>query len=439
MLRLVLSMMCFCLLIALPAFSQTYNVTFRVDMSTQTGFTTPEVNGTFNNWCGNCFQMTDANGDHIWEATTALAAGTYEYKFSADNWATQETLIAGSACTVTNSGFTNRALTVAHDTTLAVVCWASCVSCAATPATHQITFQVDMNGTTGFTTPEVNGTFNNWCGNCTAMSDANGDNVWEVTVTLQDGSYEYKFSADNWTTQETLTAGTPCTNTTGTFTNRKLTVTANDTLPAVCWGSCDPCGQSTGPYNITFQVDMTGVTGYTTPELNGTFNNWCGNCAQMSDANGDHIWTITIPLNTGEYDYKFSYDNWAGQETLSSTASCVSDNNGFVNRHISVTQVADLGPVCWGSCAPCIVSVNETAETPLSVFPVPFNDQLQVSNPWNTRVQMQLFDMTGRAVAKVAAGPLSNGVIPTAQLPTGTYILQVVGGNKLATRKVVKE
>ncbi|MFM9004459.1 MAG: hypothetical protein ACKOSR_02990, partial [Flavobacteriales bacterium] len=51
-----------------------FDVTFRVDMSTQSGFTTPEVNGTFNNWCGNCFQMTDADGDNIWEATTALAS-----------------------------------------------------------------------------------------------------------------------------------------------------------------------------------------------------------------------------------------------------------------------------------------------------------------------------------------------------------------------------
>ena len=36
------------------------------------------------------------------------------------------------------------------------------------PATVNVTFQVDMGlvaaGT--FTTPEVNGTWNNWCGNC---------------------------------------------------------------------------------------------------------------------------------------------------------------------------------------------------------------------------------------------------------------------------------
>ena len=45
-----------------------------------------------------------------------------------------------------------------------------------------VTFQVDMNGvSSSFTTPEVNGTFNKWCGNCWEMSDNEGDNVWEFT------------------------------------------------------------------------------------------------------------------------------------------------------------------------------------------------------------------------------------------------------------------
>jgi hypothetical protein len=38
-------------------------------------------------------------------------------------------------------------------------------------------------------------------------------------------------------------------------------------------------------FSVTFLVDMNQVTqGFTTPEVNGTFNNWCGGCAPMSDA-----------------------------------------------------------------------------------------------------------------------------------------------------------
>ena len=48
--------------------------------------------------------------------------------------------------------------------------------------------------------------------------------------------------------------------------------------------------------NVTFQVNMNDYTGsFTTPEVNGTFNSWCGNCNVMTDADGDGIWTVTLP------------------------------------------------------------------------------------------------------------------------------------------------
>ena len=117
------------------------------------------------------------------------------------------------------------------------------------PSTVNVTFQVDMNQVTaGFTTPEVNGTWNNWCGNCNPMTDADGDGIWEATIPLLSGSYEYKFSADNWTIQEMNDPTASCTNGNATYTNRVLSVgTADITVPVVCWGSCDPCFYSPQP------------------------------------------------------------------------------------------------------------------------------------------------------------------------------------------------
>jgi hypothetical protein len=94
-----------------------------------------------------------------------------------------------------------------------------------------------------FTTPELNGTFNGWCGNCNAMSDADGDNVWDVTVALNVGdTIEYKYSADSWTIQEMNDPNAPCTNGDPTYTNRVYVVPSSDaTIGEVCWGSCDPC------------------------------------------------------------------------------------------------------------------------------------------------------------------------------------------------------
>jgi hypothetical protein len=414
-----------------------FNVTFRVDMSQQSGFTTPEVNGSFNNWCGNCFQMTDVDGDNIWEATTDLAAGTYEFKFSADNWGIQETLLQGSACTVTNFGFTNRTLAVSADVVLPVVCWSSCTDCASSPNIYTVEFQVDMNGVTGFTTPEVNGTFNGWCGNCTAMFDPDGDNVWSVSVTLQEGTYEYKFSHDNWTGQETLAAGSPCTVTTDQFTNRTIVVDGNITLEPVCWGSCAPCGQSTGPYNVTFAVDMSQVGfSYNTPEVNGSFNNWCGSCAPMSDADGDNIWTLTIPLPVGVHSYKFSYDNWTGQEELIPGSPCTLTESGFTNRTIDVSDTSVLPNVCWGSCEACIVNVEEAESTSFLVYPNPANEVMTVSLSEMTNAQISIHDMTGRLMSMSTIKNARVAQLNVRELPAGTYVVSIQNDRELLRRAV---
>jgi 1,4-alpha-glucan branching enzyme len=343
-----------------------FNVTFRVDMSQQTGFTTPEVNGTFNNWCGNCFQMTDVDGDNIWEGNTNLAPGNYQYKFSADNWHIQETLIPGGTCTVTASNFTNRTLAVTADVVLPVVCWGACVDCANAPVFYDVTFQVDMNQQTGFTIPEVNGSFNGWCGNCNPLQDTNGDGIWTTTITLLGGDYEYKYSHDTWSGQETLAPGSPCTQTTDTYTNRVLSLTQDVVLPVVCYGSCAACGIDIGPFPVTFSVDMSQVSGFITPEVNGTFNGWCGNCTPMSDADGDNIWTVDVPMYAGSYEYKFSFDNWTGQENLTPGGSCMVTTETFTNRAIDVTGPTDIGVVCWESCLACNTIVLNQMDLPVT-------------------------------------------------------------------------
>ncbi|MFM7728875.1 MAG: hypothetical protein ACKO7B_19405, partial [Flavobacteriales bacterium] len=336
------------------AWSQNVNVTFQVDMSQVTGYTTPEVNGTFNGWCGNCNAMTYTGSNNIWSVTVNIPANqTYEYKFSHDSWGGQENLIPGTACTVTNFGYTNRQIIVgSSNITVPVVCWGSCNTCAAPP--RAVTFRVDLSNISGFTTPTVNGTFNGWSGTANPMTDANTDGIWEATIYIPDGNYEYKFAYDNWTGQENLIAGSPCTATNGGYTNRTLVVSADATLPVVCWQSCSTCAAALLPKNVTFKVDMQNVTGFTTPEVNGSFNGWCGNCNPMTDANSDGIWETTIQLNQDTFEYKFSYDAWTGQENLTPGSSCTVTNFGYTNRTIIVGNTDQVLPVvCWESCTNC--------------------------------------------------------------------------------------
>lgn len=415
-------------LLSLSAWSQEFNVTFNVDMNQQSGFTTPEVNGSFNNWCGSCAPMSDPEGDGIWTLTIPLAAGTYEYKFSADNWGSQETLLAGSPCTVTNFGFTNRTLVVSADANLPLVCWGACSDCGSAPNIVDITFQLDMNGQTGFTTPEVNGTFNGWCGSCNPMTDADGDNVWTTTITLPAGDYQYKFSYDNWTGQETLVAGSSCTFTDGAFTNRVINATSDVIIDTVCWSSCDACGQSSGPYNVTFNLDMTQVGfSFVAPEINGGFNNWCGNCAALSDPDGDNIWSITIPLASGSHQYKFSYDNWTGQEEFTPDATCTFTENGFTNRLIDVTDNIVLNAVCWGSCEGCGNSVNEMENSDVRLMPNPTED-FTVINWKGNKQSIRVFNAQGQLIlSEQLAQGQQQFTLNAEALSTGMYTIVLVG------------
>lgn len=335
------------------------NVTFKVDMQNVSGFTTAYVNGSFNGFCGPCNPMTDANSDGIWETTIQLNQDTFEYKFTFDGWTGQEDLTPGSPCTSTIGGYTNRSIIVgAVDQVLPVVCWGSCSNCS--PPTRAVTFKVDLNGISGFTQPTVNGTFNGWSGDANPLTDANSDGVWETTIQLADGAYEYKFAYDNWANSEQLTAGSSCTVTDGGYTNRSLTVNGTSlTLPTVCWASCNSCAAPT--YDVTFQVNMANETGFTTPYLSGTFNGFCGNCNEMTDANNDGIYTVTIPLQTGVYEYKVSLDNWSASEQLASGSSCTVTNGGYTNRSLTVGTANQTIPVvCYATCADCVNEVSVT-------------------------------------------------------------------------------
>ena len=120
------------------------------------------------------------------------------------------------------------------------------------------------------------------------MTDPDGDMIYELMVTLNDGdTIEYKFTVDGWTDDETLDPNDPCTVTDGTFTNRGYVVAADATLPAVCWESCDPCntvGIDEGELQeMSVQPNPTqGELSLQLPELRSGAATW--NCHDMRGA-----------------------------------------------------------------------------------------------------------------------------------------------------------
>ena len=215
-----------------------YNVTFQVDME-QAGLVAGDivyVNGTLNDWCGDCNPLSDEDGDNVWTLTLPLSPATVEYKFTINGWSAQEELAVGSDCDFNPAdGFANRGFTLVDaPIVMPLVCYNSCTECVDDIAgcmdstasnynalanidnglcQYSVTFRVDMGNFQGsFGVVNVNGTFNGWCGDCNPMT-AVGDDVYEVTLNVSADTIEYKFTLDGWSQQEEFTPGTSCTTT----------------------------------------------------------------------------------------------------------------------------------------------------------------------------------------------------------------------------------
>ena len=197
------------------------------------------------------------------------------------------------------------------------------------------------------------------------MSDTDGDGTYEVTVSLEQGTTgNYTFlnspsNASDYGTSENLD-GLECADP-DNFNDRILPEITGDAMTIQnCFNSCESDGTCPDPeptYDITFSVNMSNYTaGLSETDivyLNGTFNGWCGECNPMSDDDGDGVWTITMPLEDGDHQYKFTVNGWSSQEQFSEVIEgCTVADGNFTNRSLSVeSENITLPTVYWNLCA----------------------------------------------------------------------------------------
>jgi hypothetical protein len=312
---------------------------------------------------------------------------------------------------------------------------------APAPVNRNVTFQVDMNQVTaGFTTPEVNGLWNNWCGNCNAMTDANGDGIWEVTIPLLEGStQEFKYSADSWTIQEMNDPTAPCTNGNATYTNRVLVVPAADTtLPVVCWSSCFAC-----TVDVTLKVNMAWEVANNAISADGIhvagdFQGWNPGATEMLDADNDGIYevTVSVPANSS-IQYKFINGNaWGTDEAVPAACQIA----GSANRGATFAYGdSTLAPVCYGKCTDCMASLDETLQN-VSLFPNPTRGQFNLARmDAASEVEVSVLDLQGKVltVATWNAGAESLG-IDLSSFANGVYMVRLTSEEGSRTLRVSK-
>jgi hypothetical protein len=188
-------------------------------------------------------------GDSVYSITLPRDTGFFSFftfmNGNCPSWGCKENL-AGKPCG-DPANYNDRSVGSAlygdfHLTT----CFGQCStdgSCVTPPSPVNVTFRSDRTNSPSFTDAYLSGTMNGWSGDATAMTDADGDGVYEVTLSLLPGAYEWKFTADNWAVQENFdpaTSDSVCTITQGAFTNRYMMLggTADTTLEIHGWEQC---------------------------------------------------------------------------------------------------------------------------------------------------------------------------------------------------------
>lgn len=360
------------------------NVTFSVDMMSQAGnYDAVYVFGGFQGWQATDNQLLDdgvapdANaGDGIFTGTFSVPNTEFEYKFIFENTGgggtTEESLTDTDFCTEVFDGgaFVNRYLRVSEDLTLPTVCWESCSPCSGVTQSD-VTFELNMNcynGTIGAgDNVYINGHFGGWSGSDQLMYDdgTNGDvtaddNIYTITLTLDNVIQQYKYTINDWGSAETLIMDEPCTYEANGNINRFLIVEGNATREDT-WSSCST--ECIPTSDITFCVD---VNCFDNPpsevSVFGSFNGWMPGLNPLADdgmngdmAADDGVWCGTYTIIDGDYEFKF-FTNVTNDEIFTPGDPCTVTSGAFTNRTLTVAGNATES-YGWASC-------NATCETP---------------------------------------------------------------------------
>jgi hypothetical protein len=421
------------------------DITFNVDMSDYDGTVGQMyLSGSFNEWSGDGNPMTD-NGDGTWTTTLNLAPGTYEYKFTMDNWAVQEEFNGFETCTSPPTAeFKNRIVVVALEETLPTVCWNSCYACG-----EGVMVTIELGQ--GAVVPSADGFFIAGGGNFGGPGDfpltAQGDGTHTLTIERPVGfSSFYTFTngaCPDFSCKENI-AGQDCANQ-DNFNDRFMGPITQDTIIATCFGLCTPNSDCADPNagDITLEVDMNGYAeAFTQVYLSGSFNAWSGDANPMADDDGDGIWSITLPLNGGSYAYKFTHDNWTGQEFWDTVeGDCLFQDGDFVNRQLEVMGDASACFV-WGTCTGCTVDVNDLdyAGNIFEVRPTIARHETQMifGTKFNGDKTVHVFNAIGQMVEaiEIPAGTV-NHTLDVADLEDGLYFINVATEGKQQTQRII--
>ncbi|MGV3538642.1 MAG: alpha-amylase family glycosyl hydrolase [Rufibacter sp.] len=226
--------------------------------------------------------------------------------------------------------------------------------CAVLGQQAQVTFRVDMSQhAVSSNGVYVAGNFQSeagygadWNPGITRLTDADNDQVYEVTVYLPKGQYQFKFvNGGNWTQAEAVPVTCGVENGSGNYNRQVMVGPGHLRLPISRFSSCNTQvflagnmnGQPVSPNGVHVAGNFQALAGYGT--------DWNPASVPLTDPDGDGVYQVQLSLPAGGlFQYKFINGNsWAGAEIVPEACG-VNDGAGNVNRTINATANSTTVP-----------------------------------------------------------------------------------------------
>ena len=368
--------------------------------------------------------MSDADNDDIWTITLpANPDFDITYKFVNGpidaNWQGDWENVPTS-CAVGEHN--DRQFSVgAVDVTVPTVCFSACQDCLGNYPID-VTFNLDMSEETGFDgtqMPYVFGSFNNWePTNGVMLSDENSDNIYTGTYTfnIQDSvTMVYGYGNDYEVVPDECSIYDS-----GSYLNVRplpLGNAAGQTelvLDTLKYGQC-PVDNTP---RALFQIDVSSIVDQWPPDFSlcvtGSFDNWSGCGLQLTDTDGDNVYSgvVTDLTDGASYEYKFLVNQQWNNDLYESGAPlqspCDFNNTDSYNNYGFVASAGpaptNLGVHPWQEC-PLLHHGEEFNELlpkkfSYSAYPNPFNPYVNISYnlPSADQVEVSIVNLLGQKV-----------------------------------------
>lgn len=288
------------------------------------------VAGTFNNWLNASegkvetidpqYVMQDEDKDGVWEVVIKLSPGSYQYKFVVDddtNWIIDP---ENPEKFTDPDGNENSVVEVKKGVGKII----KKTEGGPVETDKGIKFVYKGKADAVYLAGDFFGD-KTWDRSKKLMKQTKPD-IWELTVPVQSGRYEYKFVVDNTWIEDPENPETI----TNEFGGKNSVLEVTGRIKAIK----QELKRATEPVKTPQGIKFT----YSAPNassvyLAGGFNNWSTSADIMKkDAKG--IWTITKKLSSGKYQYKFVVDGTWVEDT--ENPNKVNDGFGGINSVIEV-------------------------------------------------------------------------------------------------------